>query len=155
MSSGSPSSCKKWGVGAALSAFADWAGLYWLAAVPIGLGWTAWLHVRSQDRAVVRRKASPYRVIGAAMSAGGFASGFLFPADVTVVAVWVVMGLGLAGLTWLERLRPASVLFVGLAALSAVLRAMTGDRFALYPVLGVTFGVALAALAAGIRTTRP
>lgn len=141
--------------GAALTgiipAWQDFAGVYWLYAVPVALGLTAWISWREESRSPVRQRELPYWIIGLGITVGCFGASALLPESAVVVVIWVILGLGFAAFAWLERVIPAARMLAAMAVLSGVLGMVVEDTFQLYPALGFAFGAALAGIIAGMR----
>lgn len=127
------------------------ASNYWIGAVPVALVITGVLDWRSSTRTGVRRKATPYWVIGAGMTVFGFGSSALLPGSVTVVAIWVFMGAGFAGFLWLDGYRKASSVLAHMAAFTALVGLFGSDPLMLYSILGITYAAVMATIAVGIK----
>jgi hypothetical protein len=143
-----------WGavcLGAALSAYTPLAPWYWMVVVPVALVVTWIVQKRIESRAPVRVKAWPYWTIGAAITVSAFGASFAFETEVTVVVVWVVLGLGFMAFSVLERQTSAAGIFLGLSVITTFLGVMTDDRLGLYPLLGFMYAISMAGVAAGIR----
>lgn len=138
-------------LGASISAYTPVAGWYWAIGAPIGLVLTVFVGMRVDQRLPVRRKAWPYFAVGAGIAVANTAVSMLLGEEVVVVAVWVVLGLGFAALTALDRMPSASALFIVVSLGTIVAGMWTRDPFGLYPALGLLFAVTLAALAGAIR----
>jgi hypothetical protein len=141
--------------GAALTAlvpaWASVAGVYWMFAVPVAMVLTFLVSWRAERELPVRRRGTPYWLIGLGLTVSGFAASALLTEAALVVAVWVILGSGFAGLAWLSRLHGAAHLLAFMAVLSGVLGFIVEDTYQLYPMLGLAFSVALAGIAVGIR----
>lgn len=141
--------------GAALSAMVpawqEFAGVYWLYAVPIALALTLLISWREESRSPVRRRELPYWMIGLGMTVGCFGASILLPESAVVVVIWVVLGFGFAAFAWLERVTPAAWILSAMAVLAGVLGLVVEDTFQLYPALALAFGAALAGIIAGMR----
>lgn len=134
-------------LGAAASALTPLAGWYWMIGAPAGLAATVIVTTRAEMRVRLRRKPGPYVAVGLAMAcANGFFSYALAP-DMIVVVIWVVLGVGFAALTWLDRVPAAPGAFVVLTGAAIVARVAVGDGLALYPFIAVAFAIVLARFA--------
>jgi len=134
--------------GAAASAFSPLAGWYWMLGAPLGMAVTMAVSVRAESRVRLRRKAWPSVATGVGI---GIVIGLIswrFEESVIVVAVWVVLGLGFAVLTAIDRVASAPTVFVMLSIGSTVTGVAVRDPYALYPWLAGGFSLALAYFAA-------
>lgn len=142
-------------VGAALTAmipaWQDFAGVYWLYAVPVALALTAWISWRAEARSPVRQREWPYWTVGLGITVGCFGASAWLPESAVVVVVWVILGLGFAAFAWLERVIPAAWVLASMAVVSGVLGIVVENTYQLYPALGLAFGAALAGIIAGMR----
>jgi hypothetical protein len=73
------------------------------------------------------------------------------PARTSVVAVWIVFGLGFTAFALLERLPSAAVVFFVVTVVSAVVGFSADDPFAVAPALALLFSVAMAGMAVRLR----
>lgn len=138
-------------LGFVLSAYGGFAEWYWVAAVPVAVVATALLQVKVEGNAPVRRKAWPYWAVGASMTVAGFGSSALFPATTSVIAVWIVFGLGFTAFALLERLPSAAVMFAVVTLVSAVVGFSADDPFGVAPALALLFSVSMAGMAVRLR----
>jgi hypothetical protein len=131
------------------SFFPRFAGWYWIPGVALGyLG--MYLAYRNVDYSGVGTKSWPYAATGVAIGVvNGFAS-FLLPEEAIVVAVWVVMGVGFAVLSWIDRQPLAAALFAALSVLSLLLGLQVEDTFELYPILALVFTFTAAGTSLGL-----
>lgn len=142
-------------VGAALTAMVpawqEFAGRYWLYAVPIALVLTALVSWREESRSPVRQRELPYWMIGLGITGGCFGASALLPESAVVVVIWVILGFGFAAFAWLERVPSAAWMLSAMAVLAGVLGLVVEDTYQLYPALSLSFGAALAGIVAGMR----
>ncbi len=140
--------------GAALTALVpawqEFAGRYWLFAVPIALVFTVLISWREESRSPVRQRELPYWMIGLGMTVGCFGASALLPEPAVVVVVWVILGFGFAAFAWLERVTPAAWMLSAMAVLAGVLGLVVEDTYRLYPALSLAFGAALAGIITGM-----
>jgi hypothetical protein len=139
------------GVVALIPALTEYSDNYWIFATPVSLALTFLVSSRLDSRSPVRQRATPYWLIGLAITVATFASSSFLPDSAIVVVVWVILGFGFAAFAWLERVIPAVWLLSGMAVLSACLGLVVDDTFALYPVLALSFSAALAGVVTGMR----
>lgn len=142
-------------LGAALTgvvpAWQRFAGAYWLGALPVSLVLTAVVSSRFESRSPVRRRATPYWIMGLGITLGNTAVSLLLPEPAIVVAIWVILGFGFAAFSWLDRVKPASWLLASMAVVSGLLGLVVEDTFQLYPALAFAFSAALAGIVVGMR----
>lgn len=147
--------CLGAGVTAWLEAVREYAGFYWLPAVPLALAATAWVELRIERRRFVRQRVWPYWATGAGIGLANLVGSIWFSERVIVVWVWVVLAAGFSVLCRLGYQDRAARVFVWLAGGSALAGVMVSDTFALYPVLALVFAVTTALLALdGLREAR-
>jgi len=139
------------GVVSLVPALTEYSDNYWMFATPISLALTFLISSRLDSRSPVRQRATPYWLIGLAITVATFGANLLLPDSAIVVVVWVILGFGFAAFAWLERVIPAVWLLSGMAVLSAGLGLVVEDTFALYPVLALSFSAALAGVVTGMR----
>lgn len=139
------------GLVALVPAITEYSDIYWMFATPISLALTFWVSSRLDSRSPVRQRATPYWLIGLAITVATFAASSLLPDSAIVVVVWVILGFGFAAFAWLERVIPAVWLLSAMAVFSAGLGLVVDDTFALYPVLALSFSAALAGVVTGMR----
>ncbi|MFN2485431.1 MAG: hypothetical protein ABR609_02265, partial [Acidimicrobiia bacterium] len=116
-------------LGAFFSSFlSDLAGWYWLIGVPLGyLG--MYLAYRKLDDTGVGAKSWPYAATGIGIGVINMVASFVLPDEAIVVAVWVVLGLGFAVFSWIDRQPLAAALFAALSLLALLLGLTTEDTF--------------------------
>ncbi|CAN5327812.1 hypothetical protein BH18ACT5_BH18ACT5_15680 [soil metagenome] len=136
--------------GAFLSSFLPGvAGWYWLLGVPLGyLG--MYLAYRNVEYSGVGTKAWPYATTGIGIGVANGIASFVLPEEAIVIAVWVVLGVGFAVLSWIDRQPLAASLFGALSLLALLLGLTTADTFQLYPVLALIFTFSSAGTAVGL-----
>lgn len=134
-------------VGAAASAFTPFAEWYWMVGAPIGLAVTVLVSMRAEARVRLRRKPWPYMAVSAAIGLANGALSYAVPPEALVVGLWVVLGLGFAALTSLDRVPGAPSVFIALACFAIVAGLATPDTFGLYPILGMMFACVLGGFA--------
>lgn len=142
-------------LGAAASAFTPFAGWYWLIGAPAGLAATAIVTSRAEARVRLRRKPGPYVAAGLGMACANGVFSYALPPEIVVVAIWVVLGLGFAALTWLDRVPTAPDAFLALTGGAIVAGVAIRDRLTLYPVIAVAFAIVLARFAMVTRRSVP
>ncbi|CAN5863806.1 MAG: hypothetical protein ACR2NT_04640 [Acidimicrobiia bacterium] len=137
-------------LGAFFSSFlSDLAGWYWVIGVPLGyLG--MYLAYRNVNDDRVGAKSWPYAVTGIGIGIVNMVASFVLPDEAIVVAVWVVLGVGFAVLSWIDRQPLAAALFAALSLLALLLGLTTEDTFQLYPVLAMIFTLITAATSFGL-----
>ena len=135
-----------WGIvafGAAFSVFLEAlnvvAGFYWFAAVPAALMATSALERRSKTLRPVRRDQRPYWAIGALIGVVNFGGSLVVEAEVFVIMIWVVIGLGFAGFAIIDRDIPTATLFVAAALIAVVLGAAIDDAAVAYGAISLLF----------------
>jgi len=129
--------------GAAASAFTPFAAWYWMLGAPVGLALTMLLGVRAESRRGLRRKTWPPVMTGIGIGLANGIISFRLDGAVTVVLIWVVLGLGFSVLMVIERVPRAPTWFLLLAAATAIAGYAVRDTFALYPIIGGVFSVVL------------
>lgn len=136
--------------GAFMSSFVPGvAGWYWLIGVPLGyLG--MYLAYRNLTSAGVWTKSWPYVATGIGIGTANGVASFVLPEEAIVVAVWVVLGLGFAILSWIDRQPLAASMFAALSLLALLLGLTTDNTFELYPVLALIFTLITAATSLGL-----
>lgn len=132
-------------------AWEDFARLYWLWALPLALLATIIVSVKIESRSPVRQRSFPYLLVGAVITVATTTMSFLLPEEAVLVVNWVILGFGFAVLAWLERVSSAAWLLSGMAVIAGLLGIVVEDTVALYPVLALAFGSALAGIVAGMR----
>lgn len=141
--------------GAALTgmvpAWMPYAELYWKLATPIAIVVTAIVSIKVDSRSPLRVRSWPYWAVGLAITVATFAASSVLSDEAVIVAVWVLLGLGFAAFSWLERLAPAAWLLAGMSVVAAVLGFVVEDTFQLYPALALAFSAALAGIIAGLK----
>jgi hypothetical protein len=137
-------------LGAFASSFIpDVAGWYWLIGVPFGyLG--MYLAYRKVDYSSIGTKSWPYAVTGIAIGVLNTTASFLLADEAIVVFVWVVMGLGFATFSWIDRQALAASLFAALSVLSLLLGFTVENTFELYAILALVFAFTTAGTSVGL-----
>ena len=132
------------GLTALVEALEAVAGFYWMLAVPLALAVTVLLERRSKDHRAVRRDSRPYVAVGATMLALNLAASFTFEAEVTVIVIWVVIGIGFAVFARIDGDRASSVMYLAASGFTAVLGFVASDPFAVYAAISMLFAGLLA-----------
>ncbi len=137
-------------LGAFISSFIpNVAGWYWLLGVPLGyLG--MYLAYRNLDDTGVGAKSWPYAVTGLGIGVVNGVASFLLSDEAIVVAVWVVLGVGFAILSWIDHQPLAASVFGALSVLALLLGLTTDDTLELYPVLALIFTLITAGTSLGL-----
>lgn len=130
------------------TAFGPW---YWMVAVPVAIIVTGVVQWRLEGRVPVRRKQWPYWLIGALMTLAGFGVSFAVDPEVSVLAVWVVFGVGFTGFSLLER-QPVNAAVFGVLTIAAIVSLfISSDPFVTYGRMGLLFGSTMVAVAIWAR----
>ncbi len=120
------------------------AGLYWIGSVPLALVATAYLQQRSRNQRAVRRNGRPYWVIGAAMGVANLLASMMLDAELLVIVIWIVIGLGFAAFAVLDGDGPTASMYLGASFLAGVMGRLSDDSFMAYAAISTLFAGLLA-----------
>jgi hypothetical protein len=132
------------GLSVLVDAFESIAGYYWIGAVPIALTVMAILERRSKEQRAVRRDGARYWAVGAAMGIANLGASMVLEAELLVIVIWVVIGLGFASFGLLDGDRPTAGMYLVASALAAMIGTFSSDAFTAYATISMLFAGLLA-----------